>query len=422
MIHQVSKLPHAKRMLQDILVLQVSVLEAAGQIGITENMVLDANVFTPVLQAHLESKRRFSGRSEAIARWIMTGKKGIRKSLVEPLNKFANGPQADKSQFISDIINDIFLLYRPKAAAFRVAVLENETLDWRKGARDFLYEFYDLWQSGFPACIFPAPSKKYTRQDFVQEFELLNPGLFICAVCDGSAYSTKTVKHIYTSVDHFFPRSIYPHLSCHPLNLIPICSSCNSYIKGDIDPLTSNGLHFQLVDFILPYQQLDLAFSKKSYIAVVKRDPRENKFLHPMKLELRPAREFEAGNKITAFNNLYKIDERWSESLHEIEDHVFRRITQYLSLIDPVNSISDSTTLIRYLKALMSQTDLENIGKDPYAFPMVWLFKSYIDQIEAQHENAPIFKALLNWAAQNRQRWEILEAHSLEIQRRVPDA
>jgi hypothetical protein len=176
-----------------------------------------------------------------------------------------------------------------------------------------------------------------------------------------------------------------------------------------------------LVDFILPYQQLDLAFSKKTYIAVVKRDPRENKFLHPMKLELRPAREFEAGNKITAFNNLYKIDERWSESLHEIEDHVFRRITQYLSLIDPVNSISDPTTLIRYLKALMSQTDLENIGKDPYAFPMVWLFKSYIDQIEAQHENAPIYKALLNWAAQNRQRWEFLETHSLEIQRRVPE-
>ena len=141
-----------------------------------------------------------------------------------------------------------------------------------------------------------------------------------------------------------------------------------------------------------------------------------------MRLELRPASEFEAGNKIAAFNNLYRVNERWTESLHEIEDHGFRRITQYLSLIDLVNLTSDPSALIRYLKALMSQTDLENIGKDPYAFPMVWLFKSYIDQIEVQHENAPIYKALLNWAAQNRQRWEILEAHSLEIQRRVPDA
>ena len=141
-----------------------------------------------------------------------------------------------------------------------------------------------------------------------------------------------------------------------------------------------------------------------------------------MQLELRPAREFIAGNKIAAFNNLYKIDERWSESLHEIEDHTFRRITQYLTLIDPVNLVSNHTALIRYLKALMSQIDMENIGKDPYAFPMVWLIKSYIDQIEDQKEEAPIFKALKNWASQNRNRWEILEAHSIEINQRVPDA
>lgn len=421
MIHQVSKLPQASRLLQDILALQVSCLEAAAQPGITENMVLDANVFKPVLQAYLESKRRFSGRSEAIATWIMMGKEGIRKSLVVPLSKFTNGSQAEKTQFISDIISDVFLLYRPKAATFRVAILNNEPLNWKIGARDFLYEFYDLWKSGFPAYIFSSPSRKYTRQDFVQEFEKRNPGLFICAVCDGTVYSTKTSKHIYTSIDHFFPRSIYPHLSCHPLNLIPICSSCNSYIKGDVNPLNLNGHHYQLLDFILPYQKLEISFSKKSYVAVVKRDSREDKAKHPMRLELKPAREFDAGNKIVTFNNLYRVDERWSESLDEIEDHVFRRITQYLSLIDPVNLISDPTALIQYLRALMSQTDMENIGKDPYAFPMVWLFKNYIDEIEAQKENASIYKALLNWAAQNRKIWDVLEAHSIELQQRVPE-
>ena len=352
----------------------------------------------------------------------MTGRQGIRKSLVEPLNRFANAPKVNKEQFISDIISDIFLLYRPRSEPFKVAVLENEPLDWRKGARDFLYEFYDLWHTGFPSHLFSPPGIKYTRQDFVQEFEHINPDLFICAVCDGSAYSTRVEKHIYTSVDHFFPRSIYPHLSCHPLNLIPICSSCNSYIKGDNNPLISNGYHYQLIDFILPYQEVGTAFCKKSFVAVIKRGTRNNKFQHPMQLELRPAREFIAGNKIAAFNNLYKIDERWSESLHEIEDHTFRRITQYLTLIDPVNLVSNHTALIRYLKALMSQIDMENIGKDPYAFPMVWLIKSYIDQIEDLKEEASIFKALKNWASQNRNRWEILEAHSIEIDQRVPDA
>ena len=345
----------------------------------------------------------------------------MRKSLVVPLNQFANGPQAEKTQFISDIISDIILFFRPKAATFRIAISKDEPLNWKKGARDFLYEFYDLWKYGFPDCIFSHPRIKYTRQDFVREFEKRNPGLFICAVCDGAAYSTKTAKRIYTSVDHFFPRSIYPHLSCHPLNLIPICSNCNSYIKRDVDPLKSKEQLYQLLDYILPYQKLEISFSKKSYVAVVKRDPREDRLKHPMRLELRPARVFDAGNKILTFNYLYSVDERWSESLDEIEDHVFRRITHYLSLIDPVNLLSDPTALIRYLKALMSQTDMENIGKDPYAFPMVWLFKSYIDQIEAQKENASIYKALLNWTAQNRKRWEILEDHFNKLQLRVPD-
>jgi len=421
MIHQVCKLPVANQLLSDIMALQIAILEAAAQVQILD-MVLDPAVFTPILQAHLETKRRFRGRSDAIARWIMTSNRGVRNSLVEPLNAFANASQVEKAQFVADIQRDIMLLYRPKASTFKVTVLENEPLGWRKSARNFLYEFYDLWQTGFPGYIFSASNEKYSRQDFIREFEKLNPGLFICAVCDGSAYITKAVKHIYTSVDHFFPRSIYPHLSCHPLNLVPICSSCNSYIKGDNNPLLLNGQHFQLIDFILPYQRLEIAFSKKAYIAVVKRPPGRNKLQHPMQLELKPARDFQAGNKIIAFENLYRVDERWSESLDEIEDHAFRRITQFLTLIDPVNLTTDPAALIRYLKALMSQTDLENIGKDPYAFPMVWLFKSYIDQIEAQKENAPVFIALKHWASFNCRRWEVLEAHSLEIERRLPDA
>jgi len=30
---------------------------------------------------------------------------------------------------------------------------------------------------------------------------------------------------------------MYPHFACHPYNLIPICYSCNSSIKGLKDPL-----------------------------------------------------------------------------------------------------------------------------------------------------------------------------------------
>lgn len=421
MIHQVNRLPLANRLLPDVIALQVATMEAAGRNDVTQEIVMNPALFTPILQTHLDTKRRFRGRGEAIAKWIMTGRKGVRKTLVEPLSKFANSQPREKTQFITDAKNDIWLLYRPSETTLKVAILKDEPNEWRIGARDFLCEFYDLWQLGFPEFVFSSTRQRYSHQKFVQEFEKVNSDLYLCAICDGSAYHTKTESHIYTSIDHFFPRSIYPHLSCHPLNLIPICSFCNSYIKGKKDPLVLNGQHLHLADLVLPYQKCGTAFRDQTYISVLKRDTRINRLQHPLRLELKPARDFQLGKKIDAFNNIYKVEERWSENLHEIEDQIFRRITQFLSLVDPVKLTSEPSALNRYLKVLMSQIDLGNLGKEPYAFPFVWLLNSYISQIQDQKEDAPVFKALRNWVSDNQQRWSQLEEHSEKIFQRLPD-
>lgn len=422
MIHQVKIAPKSKRLLRDIVELQIYVLEAASLINVTPDIIYNPKTktsnFKPILRDHLNTKSRFRDRAESISNWV-TRKK---VTLLSPLRDFSFATLDEKNRAINDIKHDIVLLYSPKADTIKF-FMEQDSPTWKVGVRDFLYVFYDLWDNGFDSDLFSCAlsGNKFSKQQFIYEFVNCNPNLFICAICDGAAYSERTTSHIYTSIDHFFPRSLYPQFSCHPLNLIPICSICNSYIKGDTDPLIYENHHYQLIDFVLPYQNPESALCKKSYIAVVNRDHRRDKLQHPMKLELRSVREFEAGNKISAFNNLYKVDERWSESLSEIEDHVFRRIIQYLSAIDPVSLSSDSISLIRYLKALMSQTDLENLGKDPYAFSMVWLLNSYINQLEKDGESAPIFKTIAKWVAQNQDRWEILEVHSAEIQRRVPE-
>lgn len=421
MIHQVNIAPESKRLLRDIVELQIYVLEAASIVDVTPDIIYSPETkvtnFGPILRDHLNTKTRFRDRAEIISNWIIRKK----ETLLVPLRDYASANSADKNQFIQDIKHDVGLLYSPKRDTFNFAVLEGSPI-WKVGAKDFFFKFYDLWDNGFDSDLFSCSisREKFSKQQFIYEFMSCNPNLFICAICDGTAYSARTSSHIYTSIEHFFPRSIYPQFSCHPLNLIPICSICNSYIKGDTDPLVSGDIQYNLLDFILPYQKSEMALSKKSYIAVVNRDRGEDKFKHPMKLELRPVREYEVGNKITAFSNLYKVEDRWSESLHEIEDHVFRRITQYLSVLDPVSISSDSNSLMRYLKALMSQTDLENIGKDPYAFPMVWLLMSYIVQLEKDGEDASIFKTISKWVDQNQERWKTLENHSNELQQRIP--
>ena len=56
----------------------------------------------------------------------------------------------------------------------------------------------------------------------------------MCVMCDAVAFrlakstpvAAETIDY-YTSIEHYFPKSIYPHLAIHPFNLIPICSAVN---------------------------------------------------------------------------------------------------------------------------------------------------------------------------------------------------
>lgn len=70
----------------------------------------------------------------------------------------------------------------------------------------------------------------FDRDTFVQEFLQENNNLSVCPFCDGDLGSAQ--------VDHFFPKAKFPFLACHPLNLVPICSTCNSRTcKGEKTPL-----------------------------------------------------------------------------------------------------------------------------------------------------------------------------------------
>jgi hypothetical protein len=139
-----------------------------------------------------------------------------------------------------------------------------------------------------------------------------------------------------------------------------------------------------------------------------------------MRVEMKPARDVDLGQKITALNRLYKVDERWSEELNQIEEQAFRRLFQFLTLSGPGNPIATPEDVTTLLRTLMAITDMENLGKDPYAFPMVWLLKSYIDQVNAQKSMSPIYVTLNEWAKDIHDRWTKLQEHVEEVENRVP--
>lgn len=53
----------------------------------------------------------------------------------------------------------------------------------------------------------------------------------------------KTVKSFRPTLDHFLPKSRFPHLAISLNNLVPSCSICNSSLKGSIDFHAEEHLH-----------------------------------------------------------------------------------------------------------------------------------------------------------------------------------
>jgi len=86
----------------------------------------------------------------------------------------------------------------------------------------------------------------FDRKKFVQRFVDANPNVCVCPMCDGYLGNAQ--------VDHFFPKAAYPYLSCHPLNLVPICGDCNgSGGKGGTPPLSLDSSSHQTDDWFHPY-------------------------------------------------------------------------------------------------------------------------------------------------------------------------
>jgi hypothetical protein len=60
--------------------------------------------------------------------------------------------------------------------------------------------------------------------------------LLVCPGCDGRPPSVSDGK-IHEDLDHFFPKSRYPLLAIHLLNLTPFCKDCNQTYKGSKDAI-----------------------------------------------------------------------------------------------------------------------------------------------------------------------------------------
>ena len=416
MIHQVRASQKDVQLLRQVVSLQLFLLRLAT---VTISTDFNAgNVENALREIYADEQQ-----ARKVGDWIKKKPK-----LFDALKSFASHANTkEKQNFVDRVEADIQLIYEPRPARLQVALTRNSP-DWQMAAKGFLTAFYDIFssQTGFPSLLFKDRQKGYRRGDFIDGFTDANPELKLCAVCDSTLYRTTINDKPYTSIEHFFPKSRYPHLSVHPYNLIPICPSCNSGAAGVTDPLGDDDRG--VLGLILPYQierpglTERPGLSEQAYINVKLRSNREK---HPLELEMRPSKGHpEAEPLIKNFERVYKVQERWNNDMEWIDQHVFRRITQFLmGDVQSGNRLEDPMFVIDRLKLLLAIISKENLGRDPFGFATIWLIKYHIDVLEntkRSPNDLPLYATLKDWASNQQERWEEYRSHAEEVIKRVP--
>lgn len=407
MIHQVIASQEDVEKLRQIVELQLGLLEFAGTLS---------SVDESDIREYFES--RYEENTVEAAGWAT--RKG---KLVEFLDEFAkHGDAEEKASFIGQLRLDVELLYDPSPRRLQ-ARFPKDLSAWQEGAKGFFLYFYDkAWrESGFDWYLFVPPlpeESKYTRWDFIDGFTRANPELYLCSICDTSAYRTKLNTKTYTSIEHFFPKSVYPHLAMHPYNLIPICVHCN-IIAGDTDIMDYCGVEDGITELLLPYRDHQPGLSQQTYAAIGVRKDQDG---HPLEIKIRPAKGAAIQRQIDLFERIYHVEKRWNCVLDQIGEQAFRRIQQFLTGdVQLGNDLSDVEFIKQRLQLLMALTSKENLGKDPFGFVTMWMIHHFLKELQDGPLDPTIKKTLQDWAKEHRTSWKMLQQHFKDLQDRVSE-
>ena len=120
-------------------------------------------------------------------------------------------------------------------------------------AKDLLLPFYAALYRGKTGTN-PWPGYEFQRNgavialsrvSYLERFKLANSRVTVCPYCDGEMDSPE--------IDHFYPKSRWHFFVCSPLNLVPICDTCNGPgFKHSKVPL-DGGPPYSAGDWLHPY-------------------------------------------------------------------------------------------------------------------------------------------------------------------------
>lgn len=315
--------------------------------------------------AFIDADPQLAGRGGAAADWVWAG-----ETREQQLARFAaHARTAEKAAWVRVRRKEAAALFC--GAPAELTPLWRKAPAWQKAGGKFLEKFYEALSSdsGLPGKIL-GQAENFNRHHFLHEFSQANAGVYVCAFCDEARIGTRHKGRLHADIDHFFPKSIYPHLSIHPYNMVPTCHSCNSGAKGQTDPLAKGRTsRISPRTLGLPYRSKGLAERTAVQVDLARTGQPEGSF------RLVPRIKGQSESEIAGLARNVKIPARWSDpaTANEIGETAFRRLRQFMQAQPELMEAAREDALLRKLDQFLGVMRQENVGRDPLSLPVKWL-------------------------------------------------
>ena len=232
--------------------------------------------------------------------------------------------------------------------------------DWANQFHDFFVKLYEAMRSGsgglhLHLCGMP---EKFTGQNFYNNFREANPRLRMCPVCETDTFSQKFSDGNHRgNIDHYFPKSHFPHLALHAHNLLPICRTCNQE-RGSKLPVMTAGWQSAW----LPYD--DPIMNTHCF--------REEKGVGPQLHGF--AGTTASSDAITSLKQCYDIPGRWQDAITPTEEEIFARLKDYCTDQYPLSL----DVLAKALEVLLHDAIDLDFGYQPLAFVRAGVINKFL--------------------------------------------
>lgn len=317
--------------------------------------------------------------------WVIdlriNGKKDSRKAatdFLKDLVDYVKFPLAEKSQVLADFVHDQDYFAQLDNPSFSFHFLPGNSSAHEK-ATGLLVKFYIFLGEGYPPELVGHPSgtAPFTKHDVIVGYKRTNPSLeYICPCCDNAfTDNPRTVGGQGYTIEHYFPKSLYPSLSLHPMNLIPMCNFCND-IKGNVDPLNPLPLPIILsisyAEMFHPYSRPVRGLAKLEVIT------------NPACSE---SMEFIAKNppptykpSIDSYSIMYQIPDRWNKNRARVDG----RITLYIKRVQKrFNGVTIDDKIFDQILQESIQELEEGFGIDHLSYPAAhWLAWARVNKFQ----------------------------------------